>query len=199
MSPLPITGMSVSGELTDKLGLTGKLPLKIDETVVPVVQVGNVTPEAQWGPQAIGRINVPINAGFRSEIEMSLPWTPEGSLGNGLYLENLLLANSAAGWWEIGWSLGMAAPTHFGDTSWVDGRRQGGPLAVINGKNDAAATAITVLLNLYVHVGTYELRLPNWILRPISPGSDALGLLIRPGADATVARLTAVWRELVPR
>jgi len=199
MSPLPITGMSVSEHLTDVFALTGKLPLKLDEVVVPTVNVADVALEATWGPQAVGRIAVPINGVNRSEIELSLPWTAQGSLGNGLYVEELLLANSAAGWWEIGWSVGMPLPTDIGDTSWVDGRRQGGPLASLTGKDDAAASAITVLMSLYVHVGTYSLKLPNWILRPQTPGGVANGLLIRPGANGVAAKLTAIWREMVPR
>lgn len=198
--PLPITGMAVSSVLTEAFGLTGKLPLQVDETVVPVVVVGDLG-EVVYGPPAIGSISVGAAIGFRSEIEISLPWL-NTAVGAAAIVDRIdILTGVAAASFSISPSPGMPAPNVFtAQTAWRDTGRRGLPFVLINGKNNAVATVgfrncVTVRIPAN---STYSLPL-GWEMRALEGTNLQQGIMVRARLDNTELTITAHWRERVPR
>jgi len=200
MSPLPISGLGVSAALTETFNLTGKLPLQLDETVVPVVNVADLADEI-WGPTAYGTIAVAAAPGFRSEIEIAVPVLASGQ-GAAAIIDSVELVGTGAAvtFLQIAASPGMPAPTIAGFTDWADNGVIGAPMVEVNGKNDAAA-AVGFAATLGYYLVLYEvITLPlRWILREFQPTGVQQGLMIRPFADDQEVRANFRWRERLPR
>lgn len=197
---LQITGMAVSAALTEAFGLTGKLPLQLEESVVPVVSVGNLD-EVTYGPAAIGSLAVPADVGHRSEIEISLPWALTTAGAAAIIDRIQLSAAGDASLYSISPSPGMPAPNVFtSQTAWKDTGRRNIPFMLINGKNDAAATAgfrNCVFVRVPANT-TYLLEL-GWEMRALQGTNLQQGIMIRTSADNQECMITAHWRERVPR
>lgn len=197
--PLRVTGMGVSNALTEAFNLTGKLPLSIDETIVPTVSVGDLQ-DSLWGPQAAGAIAVPAAIGFRSEIELSLPVSASG-IGAAVIVDSITILGLVAGqFYTIGASPGLAAPTIAGNKDWIDNGQPGAPAMLISGKNTAVGT-LGFSETLRYRVDNYDIyEVPlSWILREFGPTGVQQGLMIRPGVDNQECRINVRWRERVPR
>lgn len=196
--PSAITGMAVSAGLTEALGLTGKLSLSLDHTLVPTIQVGNLE-SALWGPRAVGNIIVPAALALRSEIELSIPQQISG-VGAAVIIDTIQFSAGANVTVEIGRSPGLPAPTVFGDKDWLDIGAQGLPVLAINGKDDAVATVGLVRLVRVRALAATTFTLPlGWVLREFPATGLQQGLLIRPSVDNQSLILNVFWRERLPR
>lgn len=196
--PLPITGMGVSAALTEALGLSGKLPLRCDETVVPTITVGNLE-DAMWGPPAIGGILLAAAAGFRCEVEVSIPQQVSG-MGAAAILDRIEIAAGTATTVDMGVSPGFPAPNVFGVTNWRDMYARGTPLLQLNGANNAVGTVgmarlcrwrVDALTTLTIDLG--------WVLRESAVTGLQQGILLRPSIDNKDLGVNFYWRERSPR
>lgn len=200
MSPLPIQGIRYSSALTDLFSLTGKLPLKLDETVVPVAVVADLSPGA-YGPSATASIAVAAGgAGNRSMVEISLPQVPSAQGAAAIVDAAVFQASAAAQTIFMGPSPGMPAPTSFAEKTWLDVGMRGDPLVQVAGKNDAAAIA-GVVASVRRNVRIMEsLLVPlGWVLQANPDTGLQQGLMLRPGNDNETMIISFYWRERLPR
>ncbi len=197
MSPVPITGMEVSAGLTEAFGLTGKLPLQLDTTVVPTVVVGNLE-QALWGPRAVGSISVPATVD-RGQIEIAMP-VDLATVGAAVIVDSLELAADVDLTIDIGESPGLPLPNLTGNKAWLDVGQRGAPVMLINGRNNAAGVGgFTRLIGIRIQALTTQRFDVGWILRANPETGVQQGLLIRPTADDRAINLNVYWRERVPR
>lgn len=186
-------------QLTDLYGTTGKLAMRLDEVVVPVVQVADVGADA-WGHPAMGRISVGAGgAGNRSEAEIALPVTTAGMHQLEILVERIIIHNPAAVSVQIGESPGLPAPTTVGTIEWMDTGLRGAPGAALNGKNDAGASVFAPAMQVRAAADdTLDFPL-HYLLRKQDPADVSRGLMIRADTDNTVLQFSVVWRERPPR
>lgn len=75
--PLPMQNPRIAAGLTNDADVQGKLPLSLDEIVVPVMRVGGDFPELAWDGVATGYAwggaGVPPGAGFFAEVDLVNP------------------------------------------------------------------------------------------------------------------------------
>jgi hypothetical protein len=196
--PVPITGGAVATALTEAFALTGKLPLQLDETVVPTVQVGNLEDQL-WGPHAIGSLVVPAGGAFRSEVEISVPQQLSG-LGVAVIIDAVEVVSLAAQLILLGLSPGLPTPTVFGIKAWKDIGARGLPVLAINGKNTAGPVGGFNSMVRYRVPATRTSRFAlGWILRENPDTGLQQGLLMRPGVNDEEINLNFYWRERLPR
>jgi len=199
--PITIQGIDPAAVLTELFNLTGKLPLCLDETVVPVVILGDRSQQVQDGRGAQCVIAVPAGgAGFRTELEIALPF---GANNYGLRatVERLEFYQTAAAISvSIGRSPGLAAPSHIGKPTWRDTSLPGAPTIRCNGKNTAVPTPALVLSRLVMVPQNTHVSVPlDWILKAPNEGTTSEGILIRPNADNRDLTVNFIWREHGPR
>lgn len=199
--PRPIQGIDPAAALTELFNLTGKVPLRLDETVVPVVVMGDESPLIQHGHGAQCVISVPAGgAGNRTELEIALPFGANNYGLRGLVERIEVYQTGAAITMSIGRSPGLPAPTHVGVTNWRDTSLAGSPTIRCNGKNNAAATPGLVLSRLIMVPQNTHVTVPiDWILKAPNQASTSEGILIRPNADNRDLTVNFIWREHGPR
>lgn len=186
-------------QLTDLYATTGKLGLRLDEVVVPVVQVANVAEQA-WGHPSMGRISVAAGGvGMRSETELALPTTTPGMHQLEILVERIVVHNPVNVSIQIGESPGLPAPNVFGVNEFMDTGLRGAPVASFNGKNNAAASAFVPAMQVRA-LANETLDFPlHYLIRKQSPDDASRGLMIRADADDTFLQFSLVWRERPPR
>jgi hypothetical protein len=197
--PSNITGIGPSQSLTELFGITGKVPLLLDSTVVPVVNIGDVADEVTWGPPACGSLYMGAVVGpNQNVIELSLPFQNE-TVGLRARLMAIDLNLGAATDVYIRPSPGLAATTHTGLTAWRDTRIRGLPQLLINGKNDAAGLGGTGPIALFVAATTPTLVPLDWIVG-IDPDTGVTrGIHIEFNNPLANVRINVYWREGAPR
>jgi len=199
MSPLPISGMAVSSALSEAFALTGKLPLKLDETVVPVIIVGDLSRDL-WGPPAVGAVSAAAAAGFRSELELALPWSGS-TMGLGVIIDSIdFVAGGAAMMYTVTPSPGLAGPTVEGEKAWLNTGTPASPFLRLHYKNTAVATIGGInVVQVRVPANTTKSLDLGWVISALPGGTERHGLMIRPTADNMAATITVHWRERLPR
>ncbi len=199
--PLDITGLAASSALTEAFDLTGKLPLKLDETVVPIINVGDLSDDI-FGPRAGCQLTVAAGGAANvSQTEISLPQTGQAQ-GAMIRVESVTLTTTVntGALYHIGPSPGLPLPTAMGVTAWFDVGRRGLPYGQFAGKNDAPPIAGFVSMHqIYLRQWETQLVPLNWILRANPNTGLQQGLMIRLGTLNESARISVIWRERLPR
>jgi len=131
--PSQIQDLETAQALTERFGLVGKLPLRLDETVVPVAVIGEL--EDRRFKMAQGLLNTAGVAAAFSYVQL---FNPVGS--NKLVTLKRFTANvGAAMGVEFGpTDLAMTAVTATA-LAWLDRRNQGAPVAIIHGRTSAGS------------------------------------------------------------
>ena len=197
--PLPITGIGPSQGLTDLYNLSGKLPMVLDTTIVPVVNIGDLNEEVTWGPLCYGALQIDAAAGVNTcKAEIALPYTSQIQ-GLKAHIERVWLIDGAVSWVWFRPSPGIAAPTHFGVKSFADTRHRGTPQLVLSGANNTPAVGTTGSLALQLMANVVTPYDVSWIIGPNPETGLQQGIMIE--ADALVSYFTVnvAWREGAPR
>lgn len=197
--PLQVQGIGASSALTDAFAVAGKLPLALDETIVPVAILRDLDGEV-WGPACVAGIEVPAGGvGTRNECEISLP-VVNGSVGAAIRVDRIMVTGLIAGSSvRIGPSPGIAAPTHFGSAVWRDTSKLGLPQAITSGSNGPIGAAFSDIFRVRLDLNRNERLDLDWILGQNPDTGVQQGLMVRCGGDNQDLRVTFFFRERAPR
>lgn len=198
--PKQVQGMRCASKLADRLGLTGKLPLELDEIIVPTFQVGDISDEILGNPACATLAAGAGGAAALSEIELALPVTIAGMDQLEIWVEAVIVHPAGAVVVLLGESPGMAAPNLFGVPGWRDTGIAGNPMGALNGKNNAAAIAGFVMLRKARCPADVDTVIPfPYIIRKQSASDISRGLLIRANTLNVGIDISVLWRERPPR
>lgn len=197
--PEPVQGIGPAQALSELFALVGKMPLSVDTTIVPVVNVGDLAHDVTWGPKAWGSLYVPAPTGLNGAlVEIALPVQTE-TIGLRVMLEDLWVISSIAGNIYIRESPGVAAPTHVGVVGWADVRKRGQPQLLINGKNDAAVPGTLGPIHYWQNANV-RFQIPiGWILGQNPDTGLQQGLVIENQTLLASLAIVLTWREGAPR
>lgn len=194
-----IQGIGPSQALTTLYHLTGQLPLNLDTTVVPVVNVGEVNDLVRYGPPAWGSLDLAAVAGPNNNvIELALPIANDQE-GLAAYIEWIMVTSSVVNVINIFPSPGLAAPTHHGVRAWRNTASLGLPQLLIEGKNNAAPVGTRGPIRFFLPANTQMSFNVGWALGR-HPNTGLLqGLLIEPETLNSTLLVNVAWREGAPR
>jgi hypothetical protein len=175
------------GELVDRLrrfaGTTGRMPLQLDETVVPVLNVGDLfQPPYRLAVRGFtGQDERPAAVGFPSQIACTLPAVPSGSIVRGaalireIWIDNQN-ASAAIFTLRIAYNLAAAFPLIINTLDLDRYLDQNGSIQrlppQIRASNSVAAVGANIILFTLAASERFRLTLPTPIV--MGPGTEVL-------------------------